>query len=245
MLDKEEIQKHKLTSDGRPFYESFIELPNGQFFILFCSPDDLIRLANASRWYFDGTFKIQPTLFSQLFTVHTQEGNAIMPCAYALLSHKSYDLYVSFFMHLTNLARTFSGHFHLEEVTCDFETGFLPAISQAFGAHIRVKGCLFHHNQCILRWVKNNGFQQQYASKKSSVRQYIRKFLALPLLPLNLIRSAVQQLVAECLASCPQIENFVTYFNSTWMVSIPPEKWCVHGEFVRTNNAVEGKTLLI
>ena len=50
----------------------------------------MLRLASATRWLFDGTFKIQPRLFQQLFSVHTKEGSSsILPCVYAPLAYIS------------------------------------------------------------------------------------------------------------------------------------------------------------
>ena len=242
MLDNENLRKHQQTIDGRPFYERFVEIGNGQFFLLFCSPDDMTRLASARRWFFDGTFKVQPRIFQQLFTVHTKQGSSIMPCAYALLSHKSKELYTAFFQHLLQISQSFAGICHVREVTCDFETGFLPVIEQAFGQNITIKGCLFHFNQCLLRWVKSHGLQQSYSMPKSNVRKLVRKFMALPLLPLQMIRPAAQQLTNIARETCPEIMGFVDYFVQQWLNDISPEKWCVWNEFIRTNNAVEGKT---
>ena len=215
-------------------------MPNGDFFVIFCSPDDMIRLASATRWFFDGTFKVQPRLFQQLFSVHTKEGSSsILPCVYALLSRKSSELYVAFFEHLITSARKFAGFCRVTEVTCDFETGFLPSIQTAFGNQISIKGCLFHHSQCLLRFVQQNGYQKLYAAKGSTFRKTVRLFMALPLLPLEMIRPACQHLITLCQHEAP-LRAFAQYFEQQWLINISPEKWCVFGEFTRTNNAVEG-----
>lgn len=56
----------------------------------------------------DGTFKIVPTTFHKLYSVHAQvkhdKNSRILPLVFALLSNKSKECYISMFQDLQNCA---------------------------------------------------------------------------------------------------------------------------------------------
>jgi hypothetical protein len=56
-------------------------------------------LRDADHWLMDGTFKIQPCLFKQLFTIHVPFENThhTIPVFYALLPNKEMDTYERLF----------------------------------------------------------------------------------------------------------------------------------------------------
>ena len=60
-------------------------------------------LAESGHWYADGTFKVCPELFFQLYIVHGQRGGRISPCVFALLPNKTKATYIRFFRELFNI----------------------------------------------------------------------------------------------------------------------------------------------
>ncbi len=49
----------------------------------------LDRLQRRKIWYGDGTFKLAPKLFCQIYSLHVEEFNNVIPCVYSLLPDKS------------------------------------------------------------------------------------------------------------------------------------------------------------
>ena len=61
-----------------------------------------LKLYNKT-WLVDGSFKICPSPFYQLYTVHIQIGGLYPPCSYALLSNKRLSTYNKFLTALKSL----------------------------------------------------------------------------------------------------------------------------------------------
>ena len=61
-----------------------------------------LKLYNKT-WLVDGSFKICPSPFYQLYTVHIQVGGLYPPCSYALLSNKCLSTYNKFLTALKSL----------------------------------------------------------------------------------------------------------------------------------------------
>ena len=56
---------------------------------IFASELGLQCLAESKHWYTDGTFKVSPELFFQLYTIHGQQRGSIFPCVFGLLPNKT------------------------------------------------------------------------------------------------------------------------------------------------------------
>lgn len=57
----------------------------------------LHHLRDSQTWYADGTFKIAPPLFSQVYIVSVEKYNGVLPIFYALLSNKQRATYFQMF----------------------------------------------------------------------------------------------------------------------------------------------------
>ena len=157
-----------------------------------------------------------------------------MPAVYCLLTGKSQKLYGV----ALQLVTAGLGDLNLEMVTCDFELALMNAIHTTLGSHIKITGCLFHYCQALLRWIKHEGLQGEY-ERMERIYKYVRRFMALPLLPAEAIDSTVDEL-KKTLPS--KLNIFLKYWEAQWGEGgrVPKEKWGVFSNPIRTNNAVEG-----
>ena len=85
--------------------------------LIFASPQAIQVLTESEYWYADGTFKVCPAVFYQLYTVQAQYGEKIFPCMFALLPNKTQGTYTRFFHEANNLV---GGH-QPREILTDFE----------------------------------------------------------------------------------------------------------------------------
>lgn len=94
--------------------------------IIFTTKTNLSLLKQSKHWFADGTFKVCPNEFYQLFTLHALLTSTIIPPVYGLLIGKSTKDYNSF------LSKIFEqDDFRPESIQTDFETGTIKSISES------------------------------------------------------------------------------------------------------------------
>ena len=116
----------------------------------------LSLLEESQSWYVDGTFKVVPEQFFQLYTIHAQKGGMIIPCVYALLTNKSELTYATLFTKLLDIRPELNPFF----IMADFEKAAINALESKF--LIVVTGCFFHLSQNIYRKIQSAGFTNLY-----------------------------------------------------------------------------------
>ena len=114
-----------------------------------------LRVHN-SLWLCDGTFKICPMIFYQLYTIRIQIGGFYPPCLYALLPNKTEQTYSKFLK-----AISFVSVNAQPSRILDFERAAVNAFTSAFPESL-INGCYFHHCQAFFRKVNELGFKKVY-----------------------------------------------------------------------------------
>ncbi|KRY07426.1 hypothetical protein T01_11555 [Trichinella spiralis] len=84
----------------------------------------------------DGTFKIVPQWYQQLFTLHAFVAGKLVPEVYCLCT----------------------GSILIQKLICDFETALIPVI-QGYFPNTRVQGCYFYFCQAVHRKVGELGLK--------------------------------------------------------------------------------------
>ena len=129
----------------------------------------------------------------------------------------------------------------------DFELAALDAMREVF-PESRLKDCMFHYRQAILRHVQSLHLRESYSSSSgiAVVRNWIREIMGLSLLPEQLISFAWNTLqnplnVEDAFMQI-NLKKFSEYFENTWMIGLfPPHLWCHHSNMgPRTTNLAEG-----
>ncbi|KRX51249.1 hypothetical protein T09_185 [Trichinella sp. T9] len=138
----------------------------------------------------DGTFKIVPEWYQQMFTIHVFIAGKLVPLVYCLTVHKNLSTYCEIFDNLILKAAALGVVLQPQTVICDFETALIRTLLATFpGVHIQ--GCYFHICQAVLRKVTNLGMRNSYineaVAKKKSKCCWQRLFcrLMMYLLPWN------------------------------------------------------------
>ena len=112
--------------------------------ILGFSTDELITaLCRAPIVYMDGTFRIVPTIFAQLYTLHAFYKGQMLPMAYFLLPNKEKETYKRMFQLLRSYTFSLNQTFRPVRFQIDYESSVLEAITEIFPEADR-KGCFFH-----------------------------------------------------------------------------------------------------
>lgn len=61
--------------------------------LVFATQRNIDLLARAKVWFMDGTFKVTPSIFFQVYTIHVMYKDAVVPLVYALLPNKTEETY--------------------------------------------------------------------------------------------------------------------------------------------------------
>ena len=89
-------------------FKNFIRFDSGQNdherIILFGDPEMLRVLEKSNFWLADGTFKVTPKMFYQLYSIHVSISGKAPACIYAFLPIKTEKTYHSFLEALKTLA---------------------------------------------------------------------------------------------------------------------------------------------
>jgi hypothetical protein len=190
----------------------------------------------------DGTFSVTPNIFAQLYTIHIKLYDEFVPQMWCLLPDKQGATYVRLFQLLSQEAVHRNWNLQPATVHIDFEQAVMQAVQTVFG--IQPTGCMFHFCQSILRHVQQTGLQAAYYSNNPpEVRKWIRRIMALALVPPLRVDQAFEATVANApnVAGCDDMHHYirVTYMDDNTAL-FGRDTWNCFGTRDRTTNACEG-----
>jgi hypothetical protein len=168
-------------------------------------------LARSSFWLADGTFKVVPSLFFQLYTIHFQFVTGVNPAAvYCLLPNKTRETYDRMLTEIKGLVPAANP----ANVLVDFESATIGAFRDAFPS-ARVSGCYFHLSQSVLRKVNEIGMKMEY-ERNDEVRGAVRCLAALSHVPVDDVIEAFE-ILAESMPANEHMDELLTYFEHTYI----------------------------
>ncbi|XP_071848832.1 uncharacterized protein [Apostichopus japonicus] len=207
--------------------------------LLFSTEQQLALLAKAKCWYADATFKVCRSPFSQLFSLHAfiQQGESIkqVPLLFAVMSRRKRKDYRKVLRAVKGALPTEP---RLRRMVMDFEAAMWRGAKSIF-KNVTILGCNFHWRQAVWRKVQNLGLRTAYLTDSGS-QSFIKKLMALPMLPVGQIRPQFDVLAGE--AASDEMKALCLYIRETWMGDglWAPDAWCMYRRSIRTNNDVEG-----
>jgi len=228
------------TSDGRPFL--LFEDGQDEKMLVFATQEQLSVLQEADIIYMDGTFSSCPSLWNQLYIIHTTSGSTMFPLVYALLPDRRMTTYLRFFNELKiKVQEKLNQPLSPSTVQVDFEMAAIRSVQEAF-PDAEIKGCFFHFTQAVWRKVQELGLSVLYKDDEFT-RQWIRRAAGLPLLPIG----DVQDTWLDAMNSSPDVLNaeaFNDYMVINWVdddARFPLPMWNHNSTIgTRTNNNLEG-----
>ncbi len=206
-------------------------------------------LCDAEYIVSDGTFSVHPEIFAQFYVIHGPYLGKVIPLLFCLLPDKTYNTYCRLLEIIKHEAKLIGCSFNPKKVHIDYEIAMINAVSEVFSED-RVQGCLFHYSQCLYRKVQEFGIASSYKTHKH-VKQWIRKFSAIPFLPVNDIDNAWIEITENSpraqidIITNEQIVKFHDYMLNTWIhdseALFDRKIWNQHNnKGPRTTNNAEG-----
>ena len=228
--------------------QSFLQYDNGRQdrILIYGTRGSLNFLENVPHWFMDGTFKVSPPQFVQLYTIHGLSNTGFnVVGAYCLLPTKNANTYEEMLMEIQNLTNQVAP----ASVMTDFES----AMSAGFPRRnpgVPLVGCHFHLSGNSFKHLQLLGLQQDYENNQI-FRLHVRMMMALAFVP---VADTLAAFTALC-NICGQLEQpLLDYFETNYVGELrrgrrnPPlfahEMWNMNGHVAgnlpRTNNYLEG-----
>jgi hypothetical protein len=185
--------------------------PGEERIIIFGQSQLVDGLSKASFWLADGTFKIVPSVFFQVYTLHFQYVEGINPAAlYCLLPNKTKHTYDRLITEIKRLVPAGNP----AHILLDFETAAMSAFRQHY-PEATVRGCYYHLTQSVLRKVQEVGLKIQY-EQDDEIRCYLRCLSAISHVPISDVIETFEILV-DVMPQNEYVDEVVTYFEHTYI----------------------------
>jgi hypothetical protein len=214
--------------------------------IIFATNTMTALLRESRTWMMDGTFKVVPSLFMQLFVIHAVKNETVYPCLYVLMPNKQEHTYKRLF---EVVAREIG---EPRTCVCDFEMAMHNAINHTW-QEAEVQGCFFHFSQSIWRKTQEVGLAATYVQDEG-IRTRVKSLVALAFVRPEEVAPTFDSMFDD-LGDDPRLNELFGYFESTYVGRKPvrgPRRrpryntmvWSVRARTLqgipRTNNKVEG-----
>ena len=225
--------------------EKLQRLDNGESFLLFQSDDnkivvfgtekDFATVCTTDELFVDGTFEAVPRFFTQLFTIHTFNGEKQFPRLYCFLENKTAEIYTNLIDALKNLAQNKGLEFSPKKITSDFESGWISAVHESLQT-TSINGCFFHFTQAVVRKINSMGLMKKFLENEP-FRNIVREVIGLAFLPTDKVMTTLGKITET--SPDEETSSFLEYFMGQWVIRVQPQLWNVRGRVHRTNNDLE------
>lgn len=168
-------------------------------------------LARSDVWLADGTFKVVPSIYFQLYSIHFQFVNGVNPAAvYCLLTNKTRGTYDRLVNELKNLIPNASP----KTILTDFEQAAMGAFNHGY-PEASVTGCYFHLSQSVIRKVNELGMKTDYEND-DELRGCVRCLSALAHVPVDDVAESFD-LLTEQMPEHDKMNELLSYFEHTYI----------------------------
>jgi hypothetical protein len=171
---------------------------------------ELLNYLDGTNWFADGTFKVSPEIFYQLYTIHAQIGNTYIACIYFLLPNKTSETY----KRMIDILKSLVPSCKPKMVLLDFEMGPINIFQDAF-KDISIYGCYFHLSQAVIRKLQEIGLKKKYETD-SDFKILVKCLLSLSFVPINDV-PALFDLITENFPDDDICNSLLEYFQSTYV----------------------------
>ena len=219
--------------------------PGDDRILIFASDEQINVLQTAEEFLVDGTFKVVPEIFYQLFIIHAVHRHHVVPVIYALLRRKSAETYTRLIEEVLKVAPNWSPR----SVMMDFEQASIISFQRTF-PNAALSGCYFHLRQSLHRKLQALGHQNDYQTDPLFAHN-IHKIAALAFVTPSSVLDVFESL---CDDLGERYDNILDYFQDTYIGKLRANRvrrkplfdinfWSMHSRTtqssMRTNNSAE------
>ena len=180
---------------------------------IFATDFELRQIANSATIYIDGAFKTAPAPYRQIFTIHCEFMDRVIPLAVALLTGKTQQHYDTVINSILQGCRQLSGNniINIQSVVSDFEQAIINAVRVAL-PNARLCGCYFHFAQNPWKHLQDLGLKVAYGND-IYLKKCLRLCFCLGFLPLANVGQQLNLLIADVqtqalILQYPRLQDF-------------------------------------
>ena len=154
----------------------------GERVIVFGTNENLKYLFRSNIWFLDGTFKVSPNIFFQLFSIlgtmtqntnRTKKQTVGVPLIHALLENKQMCSYKKVLEVAISAAQSIDIDTVIPDtIMTDFEMSIIQAVNEVLG-HEKVQACFFHLCQNVHKHVVREGLKAVYEDETDDTVRFI------------------------------------------------------------------------
>lgn len=177
-------EEYKRTLDGDNFLLVDDTMEDGGRIVVFGTEKNLDILRSCGFWMADGTFKVAPEIFYQIYTIHGLISGESIPLLFAFVPNKrkaTYSYLCKRIFHRLSRDEVESGSTKPwcdvapDVIVTDFEQAAIAAMNETFNGGIEpvmeqestmLHGCYFHLWKNIREHVAESGYKRLYETNK-------------------------------------------------------------------------------
>ena len=202
---------------------------------------NLQRLCSSSVVSINGTFKVGPRLFYQLYVIHSHCYNTVLPELVCLLPDKQTKTYHRLFTLIQSKCIDHQIALSPSTIIVDFEVAVHNVVRSVF-PNSTLHGCLFHYGQALSRKLPELGLSSNRHSDHDAIMNWFRLFIGVAFVPSAQVTTAFALFKEHYTPNCRRCKEFNLYFFDTWLTGSYPVSICnqFRAEVPLTKNNCEG-----
>ena len=170
----------------------------------------------------DGTFKTRPLLVAQLYIVHYQTGDHVVPGLFTLMERRTEADYTELFNAIKNLLPP-NRQEGPQQFSLDFELAVINSFTATFPRSSPTL-CFFHFGQSLWWKAQTSGIAVEYREDHNmELRQQFHAIMALVFVPIGDVRTALRDLREEIDERLDDIVDLVRRLIRAWKEARPRE----------------------
>lgn len=222
---------------GMSFYQGAV---NNQ--LIFANLELVGALESSFDIFVDATFKVTPFNSRQLLIILGELQGRPRPLVYAIMTGQTEAHYLAIFQFVRDGVFSFDGNERLPRfATSDFEQALRLALKNVW-PQVTLIGCNFHFCQSLRRKASTQEGLATVITGATVQHTILKMFMRLSMLPLHRVNVGLAALTHLITTSglADDFNEFLDYFQRTWIQRFPPETWVVGDRERRSNNNLEG-----
>lgn len=236
-IEDDDFRKLQFTHDGKQFYQEKFTINLNSQAIVFGNKHIINQVSDSQIMYVDASFRIDTNeqFKYHLITVLVWVGDSYYPVYFGLVTNKCREIYKLVLQYLhDNLAPTLRP----KEIITDFEANLYYALGEIY-VNSTIGGSIFYYTQNLYKKICTLNLSKDLETK-SHFRNIYNMFLMLPLLPVNTIVPALNNIEAQ--AQEFNLETLMkpmfNHIRNEWINKVTPNFFCVHKIESRINENV-------